>query len=120
MSPVRRLAGAGVRHRAGRPVNRLVIFRDNELHRYIDLGRRGLTIGRAQQNDVVLDDPDQTVSRFHAELRLVDDAYVLIDLNSQNGTWVDAQRVERVALRAGVPVVIGPYRLVLEQQPRAV
>lgn len=99
-------------------VNRLVILRDQTLHRYVELGRRGLTIGRAQQNDVVLDDPDKMVSRFHAELRAQDGEYVLIDLNSQNGTWVDAHRVERVALRAGVPVVIGPYRLVLEHAVR--
>jgi pSer/pThr/pTyr-binding forkhead associated (FHA) protein len=98
-------------------VNRLVIFRDNELHRYVELGRRGLTIGRAPQNDVVLDDPEQTVSRYHAELREHDGGYVLIDLNSQNGTWVDAQKIDRIAMRAGVPVAIGPYRLVLEHEP---
>jgi pSer/pThr/pTyr-binding forkhead associated (FHA) protein len=105
---------------AGTEVNRrLVIFRDNALHRRIELGRRGLSIGRAPQNDVVLEDPDQTISRFHAELRVHGGEYVLIDLNSQNGTWVDAQRVERITMRAGVPAIIGPYRLVIEHAPRA-
>ena len=70
-----------------------------------------LKIGRGQQNDIVLDDPDQVVSRFHAELRPEAAGYVLVDLNSQNGTWVDAERVDRVAMRTGVPVVIGPYEL---------
>ena len=97
-------------------MNRLVVFRDGALHRYVELGRRSLTIGRAQQNDVVLDDPDKMVSRFHAELRVLDGEYVLVDLNSQNGTWVDARRVERITLAAGVPVAIGPYRLVLEHE----
>jgi len=90
-------------------VARLIIFRDAALHRYIELGRRELKIGRGQQNDVVLDDPDKVVSRFHAELRLESGGYVLIDLDSQNGTWVDAQRVNRIVMQAGVPVAIGQF-----------
>jgi pSer/pThr/pTyr-binding forkhead associated (FHA) protein len=39
---------------------------------------------------------------------------VLVDLNSQNGTWVNAERIERVAMRSGVPVAIGPYELMIE------
>jgi pSer/pThr/pTyr-binding forkhead associated (FHA) protein len=96
-------------------VSRLVIFREQFVHRYVELTRRELKIGRGPQNDVVLDDPDKVVSRFHAELRPEGDDYVLIDLNSQNGTWVDSQRVDRIVLQAGVPVGIGPYRLVYEQ-----
>ena len=98
-------------------MSRLIIFRDQDLHRYVELGRRGLRIGRGQQNDVVLDDPDKVVSRFHAELRHEDGVYVLVDLNSQNGTWLDTERVDRVVMRAGVPVAIGPYRLVLDTGP---
>ena len=98
-------------------MSRLIIFRDAALHRYIELGRRELKIGRGQQNDVVLEDADKVVSRFHAELRPESDGYVLIDLDSQNGTWVDAQRVDRVVMRAGVPVAIGPYQLVLDEGP---
>jgi pSer/pThr/pTyr-binding forkhead associated (FHA) protein len=98
-------------------VSQLVVFREQALYRSIELGRRGITIGRGAQNDLVLDDPEKVVSRFHAELRPTGDGYVLIDLNSQNGTWVDERRVDRVALRAGQPVAIGPYRLVLDEAP---
>jgi pSer/pThr/pTyr-binding forkhead associated (FHA) protein len=98
-------------------VARLVVLRDRALYRYIELGRRDLTIGRGEQNDVVLDDPEKAVSRFHAELRPDGTGYVLVDLNSQNGTWVDAQRVDRVVMRAGVPAAIGPYQLVVEDGP---
>ena len=96
---------------------RLLVLRDSALHRYVQLGRRELTIGRGEQNDVVLQDPDKLVSRFHAELRPEGGGYVLIDLNSQNGTWVDARRVDRIAMRTGVPVTIGPYQLVIEDGP---
>jgi putative serine protease PepD len=94
-----------------------VVFREQALYRSIELGRRGISIGRGSQNDVVLEDPEKVVSRFHAELRAAGDGYVLVDLNSQNGTWVGDRRVERVALRSGVAVAIGPYRLVLDESP---
>jgi pSer/pThr/pTyr-binding forkhead associated (FHA) protein len=94
---------------------RLVVFRDRVLHRSVELGARELTIGRGQQNDVVLDDPEKVVSRFHAELRPADGGYVLVDLNSQNGTWIDEERVERVTMHPGIAVVIGPYQLVVER-----
>lgn len=94
---------------------RLVVFRERVLHRSIDLGQRELTIGRGEQNDVVLDDPDKVVSRFHAELRPQNGGYVLVDLNSQNGTWMDDERVERVTMQPGIAVAIGPYQLVVER-----
>jgi pSer/pThr/pTyr-binding forkhead associated (FHA) protein len=95
-------------------VPRLVIFRERRLHRLIELGDRMLKIGRGQQNDVVLEDPDQVVSRFHAELRPEPGGYVLVDLNSQNGTWMNEQRVQRVTMQSGVPATIGPYELIVE------
>jgi len=91
------------------------VFRERVLHRSIDLGQRELTIGRGEQNDVVLDDPDKVVSRFHAELRPQNGGYVLVDLNSQNGTWMDDERVERVTMQPGIAVAIGPYQLVVER-----
>jgi tetratricopeptide (TPR) repeat protein len=39
---------------------------------------------------------------------------VLVDLNSQNGLWVDGRRLNRVRLTPKLPVTLGPYRLVLE------
>ena len=79
-----------------------------------------LKIGRGQQNDIVLDDPDQVVSRFHAELRPDGGEYVLVDLNSQNGTWVNASGSIASRMRTGVPVAIGPYQLSSKRQPRQV
>lgn len=92
-----------------------MIFRRQRLHRLIELNNRLLKIGRGRQNDIVLDDPEQVVSRFHAELRPDAGGYVLVDLNSQNGTWVNAARIDRVPMRCGVPVEIGPYELIIEE-----
>ena len=96
---------------------RIVVFRDGVVHRAMELGPRGLTIGRGLQNDLVLEDPDRTISRFHAEVRQETNGWVLLDLNSQNGTWVESRRVDRVELRAGVPVAIGRYSLVFDDTP---
>ena len=94
---------------------KLVIFRRQRLHRLIELSDRLLKIGRGRQNDIVLEDSEQVVSRFHAELRPNGGGYVLVDLNSQNGSWVNAERVDRIQMRSGVPVEIGPYELVIEE-----
>ncbi|MFC5140742.1 ATP-binding cassette domain-containing protein [Actinomycetospora rhizophila] len=68
--------------------------------------RARIRIGRETDNDVVVS--DLLVSRHHAEL-VADGAggWELIDLGSPNGTYVDGQRIRRVALRPGMLVGIG-------------
>lgn len=72
-----------------------------------------LQIGRGRDNDVVLPDPEKGVSRTHAELRLENDRYVIVDLQSQNGTWVNGARVERAEVPYGAEIAVGGYRLSL-------
>jgi tetratricopeptide (TPR) repeat protein len=95
---------------------RLAIYRDDVLDRYVDLSG-DLRIGRAPENDVVLPDPDKGVSRFHAEVRHEHGRVVLIDLNSQNGVWLNGRRVMREIVEPDATVTIGPYRLLLEDAP---
>ena len=64
-----------------------------------------LRIGRAEDNDIVVADP--AVSRHHAELRNVGGQYHLVDLGSNNGTFVNGQRITAAPLSAGDVVVIG-------------
>ncbi|GAB4241990.1 MAG: hypothetical protein Kow00129_00150 [Thermoleophilia bacterium] len=68
-----------------------------------------LTIGRNPENHLFLD--DVTVSRHHA--RIIRDAagYVLEDLNSLNGTYVNRARVERHHLAHGDELQIGKFKL---------
>jgi class 3 adenylate cyclase len=51
-----------------------------------------VTLGREQDNDIVLEDP--RVSRYHARLDWTGSMYVLEDLGSKNGTWVNDRRLE--------------------------
>ncbi|HEY3354160.1 MAG TPA: FHA domain-containing protein [Polyangia bacterium] len=58
-------------------------------------------IGRADENDVVVIDPDALVSRNHAELTVEDGGLWVTDLGSANGTFVGGVRVTRATLRSG-------------------
>src|SRR5918993_8097 len=59
----------------------------------IELADGVLQIGRARDNDIVLTGAEKGVSRVHAELRFENGRYVVVDLQSQNGTWVNGRRV---------------------------
>ncbi len=83
------------------------------LLRTLDLrNRTTLILGRDPQNDAVVDHP--SVSRFHARITRRDGAFVIADLNSTNGTFVNGERVVRERfLQPGDAIRIGPCRLVL-------
>ena len=62
-------------------------------------------IGRSLDNDLVL--PDQSISRHHASIAMVDGAFRLHDLNSQNGSFVDGKKVSQATLRDGDSIRLG-------------
>jgi pSer/pThr/pTyr-binding forkhead associated (FHA) protein len=66
--------------------------------------------GRHPDSDIFLD--DVTVSRKHAEFVRSADAFEVRDVGSLNGTYVNRDRIEEVALQDGDEVQIGKYRLV--------
>ena len=90
---------------------KLVITGADGARREIELTTKDLRIGRAPENDLPLPDESKGVSRMHAELRYENGRYVVIDLNSQNGTWLDGARVQRADVASGSEIAIGPYRL---------
>ncbi|MBW2029288.1 MAG: GAF domain-containing protein [Deltaproteobacteria bacterium] len=68
-----------------------------------------LSIGRSMGNDVLL--PDSAVSRKHAQLKKTREGYLLIDMGSQNGTFVNGTLVSRRLLRPADLILIGSYKL---------
>ncbi len=56
-------------------------------------------LGRKLDNHVVLNDP--RVSRNHAQIRLIENQFVLIDLNSTGGTLVNGNKVTKSVLYSG-------------------
>jgi len=69
-----------------------------------------VTAGRHPDSEIFLD--DVTVSRRHAEFRRNGAAYAVADVGSLNGTYVNRDRIDEVALQDGDEVQIGKYRLV--------
>lgn len=92
---------------------RLRIVSGVGVEQVIEVHEGRLQIGRGRDNDVVLPDPEKGVSRTHAELRLENDRYVIVDLQSQNGTWLNGSRVERSEVPYGAEIAVGGYRLSL-------
>jgi predicted component of type VI protein secretion system len=96
-------------------VPKLVVFRGDAVETEIRLTGATVCIGRDSRNDIVLDDSQKGVSRFHAEIRAEGGRYVIADLKSRNGIWVNGQRIkEKAPLALGVPVTLGAYELTLE------
>ncbi|WP_370592766.1 FHA domain-containing protein [Streptomyces sp. NBRC 109706] len=69
------------------------------------------TAGRHPQSDIFLD--DVTVSRRHVEFRRSPDGgFTVSDVGSLNGTYVNREQIDAVALANGDEVQIGKYRMV--------
>jgi pSer/pThr/pTyr-binding forkhead associated (FHA) protein len=56
-------------------------------------------LGRQLENDVVFQ--EESISRYHAEIRLEDGKYILYDLQSTSGTYVNGRQIERCVLNSG-------------------
>ncbi len=80
------------------------------------LSQSGLSLGRAQDNDVVLSDP--RISGHHARIQLSGSAVQIVDLGSRNGTCVNEQRLSPQVPRTlspGQSIRLGDTTLQLQQ-----
>jgi hypothetical protein len=75
------------------------------------------TAGRHPESDIFLD--DVTVSRRHAEFVRHEGGFVVRDVGSLNGTYLNRERIDEATLAGGDEVQIGKYRLVFLAGPRA-
>lgn len=75
---------------------------------------RGLRIGRALENDIVLN--HAIVSRHHAEIFVNGRDIWVRDTNSRNGVFVNRLRIKEEQLRDGDVVQIGPFELRFEER----
>ena len=82
-----------------------------------ELADETITIGRAPENMIVLDDP--SVSGRHAQLQRTGDIYRLKDLDSTNGTRVNGETIAEVSLRIGDRLHFGKVEARLEADPSA-
>ncbi len=96
----------------------LVMERGPEVGKAFPISSRQVTLGRSSVNDIVLDLP--TISRTHVSIAQQGDVFVLEDLQSTNGTFLNNQPVTRSRLREGDRIRLGKVVLrfteVLQQE----
>src|SRR5262249_31310919 len=92
---------------------RLIISSPDGKNGILELTKPVTTIGRGNANDLVLN--DSSISRFHAVIKLKDDAIFVADRGSTNGIILNDQRIsQETELRNGDTALVGRYRLRLE------
>jgi len=85
---------------------RLVVTEGALAGTVVPLGATPITIGRAPDSSLVLD--DDYASTNHARIYSAGGEWVVEDLNSTNGTWLDRTRITRpTVLRVGTPLRVG-------------
>jgi pSer/pThr/pTyr-binding forkhead associated (FHA) protein len=94
----------------GAPMWKLTIEDDQASKTVVHLVRDDYSIGRAEENTVRL--TERNISRRHARLTKPGERWVLFDLSSYNGCYVNGQRVsEQHEIVHGDLVQLGDYRL---------
>ncbi|MGB7874517.1 MAG: alpha/beta fold hydrolase [Anaerolineales bacterium] len=95
-------------------VDRLVVHTPENTWE-IDLDDKidALTIGRAPENDIVLDHP--SVSRTHARITRHHLTFKIKDLDSSNGIWVNGAKTDEVALEDGMLLRVGFANLIYKR-----
>src|SRR4029434_3466945 len=91
----------------------ILMFGDRELSECA-VGTQPVTIGRMPDNSVVIDNP--AVSGRHARVYREGNHFVLEDLKSTNGTFVNDKPVARYTLLEGDVVLVGKHTLLFTLQ----
>src|SRR5579863_4930940 len=92
---------------------RLVLRFENAMMKEVPLGTRPVTIGRAPDNDIQID--NLSVSNYHARVYVEAGSLVVEDLNSLNGSFLNDIRVERAMLKDGDSILIGKHEIHVDQ-----
>jgi pSer/pThr/pTyr-binding forkhead associated (FHA) protein len=92
------------------PENAFLIIEGVKVH---PLNESVVNIGRRLENQLVIDDP--RVSRNHAQLRAIKGRFVLFDLNSTGGTFVNGQRTSQTVLYPGDVISLAGVALIFGQ-----
>jgi hypothetical protein len=102
---------AGATRILSRP--RLVLLDGEEPTESYFLGPQPAIIGRAA--GIAIQVLEEAISRRHAEIKPGPEGFVLHDLGSENGTYVNGERIATHTLREGDVVQVGPRRLVFHE-----
>jgi hypothetical protein len=111
----REIVNAKAVHYVGRQVRKLTVsslalVSEGGAASSFPLTKDTATLGRHRNNDIVISDPK--VSSFHARIDRSPDGFVLVDLKSRNGSFVNGKKIESCLLTTGDEIRVGMARLV--------
>ena len=90
----------------------LAVLSGPETGRIVDVDHMPFLVGKGEECDLVLTEP--TVSRTHFSIESEQGAFVIRDLSSTNGTWIDQFRIKEAWLRPGTVLRAGSAQLRFE------
>ena len=94
------------------PFPNLIIIAGSHSGKKIPLLPMTMTIGREHDNNIEL--KDEEVARYHARILFQDSQFVIEDLQSSTGTWVNNNRISRAVLKNADKLRLGNTMLVLD------
>jgi hypothetical protein len=91
------------------PRAELIMVLGDESHKTYSLTSKRLSIGRSQNNNIIIE--DERVSRNHAEIILTGSGYVIQDLSSSLGMKINGEKMLKCLLNSNCEIQIGEARL---------
>ena len=92
----------------------VVITEKGGAQRRIDFDKTEVTIGRVQGNDIIL--PKGNVSKRHSRIVLKDGRFIVVDLKSTNGTYVNGRKITSpLVVKSGDKVYVGDFIITVEE-----
>ncbi len=93
---------------------KLIGHKDGEIAFNYELNKRKLVVGRAPHADIVIDDP--AISFYHAFIFIDEHGGKIIDLESDNGIFLNGKKVEQSYFCEGDTLRVGPIELHIEEE----
>jgi len=82
-----------------------------------EVDKPSILIGRREGNDIKID--NLAVSGNHAKIQKVSDSFIIVDLKSTNGTFVNRKKVVQAKLFHKDEIIIGKHTLIFEDESQA-
>ena len=93
---------------------KITVMVDGKPGQVYALGMGTTSIGRSPDNDIHI--PEERVSRKHAQIAFGPGGYAIYDLNSENGTYVNGNRIREHFLMDGDLVLIGTTQFLYSER----
>jgi FHA domain-containing protein len=90
----------------------LIVTSGDKKGERFDIRGNEVNLGRGAECEVVLD--NDTVSKSHAKIRNEDGKYILYDLASRNGTFLNDKKISKAQLRDGDEIALGELKMVFK------